>query len=322
MAGVHYVHRLDHNVPAHTKRSEIASWSRTASDVGIATLDGQLAASGVSLVSDELLSLLPPPQARRLLGALAAGGHGGLDAVFVFRRWSARLPSTWAQRVRDGASLGFEAWMAETRRRGAQPYGDALMWSRWANWLSAAGGRRSIHIIPYDAVIAAGQDLFALFLQGVCGLDAAQSAALPPGPNKNESPTEMALEILRALNLTAQQAGVKLSLGQRTRFLNGLARRGHQPYAQLLPPYAREIHLDDASEDFAALRDAIAPWQDRVMAIAAGHAPPPMLLPGTRRVQVFDPAWISLPRAQAALSRSLANLQAAAARRLAAKARA
>lgn len=320
--GVHYAHRLDATRPAHTLRSELASWLPQADDAALATLGGARSPDGVTLVSDEALSQLSAADTARLLRVLCDAAAGPVEAVFVFRRWSGRLVSTWAQRLREGSGQTFEAWLQETRERRAQPYSDVALWERWAQGLRPMGGRQALHILAYDPIMASGADMFPLFLQRLCGVPADAAAALPPGPNLNTSPPDLALEALRGLNAAAAAAGQSVALDDRRRWLRRLEGRGFEPFASFLPRFGRDLVLDDMDDALAEQRDALPAWQDRVVPLADDAPPPAMLLPGTRVVRVFDPAWMELPRGRGLLARALETIATWQARRAAARAQA
>lgn len=296
---VHYMLQMAPDAPANTKRSELGNWLRHCAAEELAALGRGIPRNKRVVISDEMLADLRPPRVKLLAECWP---RRQVDAVFYFRRWSDRLPSYWVQRVKEGEGRSFAEWLAQTTAdRMLRRWSDDWIWSAWR----VLGGASRLRILSYDGIRAAGRDLYEDFLQTCLGVADAKVEMERP---RNVSPPPVEVELIRAMAKLAQAQGTRFTLrnANARAWIKRKRKAGYEPFLAQMTPMRGSIVLDDAADQFAAEREAVASWRRHYVLPQGGD----MLLPGRREVQVYDPRWAEAPEVSRLLEADLKTVLA------------
>ncbi len=165
--------------------------------------------AGIVLISAEDLCNLDKA-GLDTLKALTAGNR--VDIVFVFRRWSALIPSIWQESIKQGNTATLTHFLL--------PHVMKPHMSRLLNLdlrlapIVAAFGQDFVHLVGYHQVRDREIDLFGHFARNFLGWPD------PPAANRtmNASMTAVDTELIRALSALNQQQGGSRSAELRGRF--------------------------------------------------------------------------------------------------------
>lgn len=209
------------------------------------------------LLSSEAFSAWPAGRFAALRQSL---GVIEIELVHVLRDPLDRLVSYWAEEVKQGRCDSLPERLA---RELAVPQRSPLLnplpgLRRWAR----EPGLR-LHLVPYDALIGRGADLFAHVTDKVLGVGGLTGAA---PPSNRRLPLELT-EFLRLMTLSTGQSGPGLRLAfmaattphERTRIVDLVAREAASAKRQLhlpdLPPFVHHIDARLRNEFGGCLTD-------------------------------------------------------------------
>lgn len=153
------------------------------------------------LVSHESAASASAPMARKFVDQL---GDGRAHVVITLRSPAAMLPSRWVERLKSGASVTFEDWLARVYGRTRPPIPERLartldlagLVERWAD----AAGPENVTVIIADE---ADKNLLTDAFEDLLGLPARTlTGVVADGADANRSMSLPEAELFRRLNAT------------------------------------------------------------------------------------------------------------------------
>jgi hypothetical protein len=191
-----------------------------------------ISAEGISGLHIEQLQLL-----RKLLGDSA------FQIVYYVRAWPELMMSAWNEIVVHGGRMALPEFLARNLH---SPYASQYM--NLQNGLSrfeTVFGMTSIKLVSYNAVLEAGLDLYAHFVQEFLG---AAGLSLSPKEIANPSFLPAEAELVRALNCLHQDAGgaVNAQMAQSYRFRPKEVDAG--PILDVLNSHLIEFEIDSGAK--------------------------------------------------------------------------
>ena len=193
------------------QRLERGQFGELAAELGSAVAPG-IYATGIHtvLISSENLSILERPAVQ---GLREITGGAAVEFVFYLRRWSDLLPSSFQERVKQGAARPLPDYALAHLKN---PFASRLLnWELKTAPFRQVFGEESVRFVCYSVLRERDQDIFRHFARTFLGWDEA-----PPGASKpvNESRSAVEIELLRALNVMRARKGMPENSALRDRF--------------------------------------------------------------------------------------------------------
>jgi hypothetical protein len=298
-------HGIAYHLPPLTQAVEAGGPRPHFSDIGVLLAHGgfERFAGELALVrenrmetlviSTEYLSKLRVDQIKPL-AALLTGDQ--VEIYAYCRRWSDRLPSAWWQRVSTGYGVPFPEWLERTLAEATQNWlvNESLLWQRWARIF----GRERIHILSYDVLVEAGQDLADDFIFERLRYD---GRALGP-PKRREAhvrPVPLEVEVVRNLYRAADAQRFNLTSRIKHRMLEKLREDDMEPFRGMAGGKLLSVTIDDNDPVFAPSLAAMQGWSDRLV---TANISPAFMRPQAKATKVVPPEALAGPEAQAAFA--------------------
>jgi hypothetical protein len=253
-----------------------------------------------AIISSELLAHLRADQLRPLRAAI-----GGAPAVVVAycRRWSARLPSLWAQRQKGRAGPPFPDWClgAMVHAQTTEFVNEAVMWRKWADLF----GPDSLRIVSHDVLMHAKADIVDDFLASFVGWRG-QIAPELRAERLNTRWSPLMTEVARALAEMARLRGEQFLLSRRGELLSARRGEGMDAFRTMLAPAAATWRINDETPILAACAAQMAAFSGAVVPRAGDCR---LMIPGVAVHRYYLAGWTMLPGAMALLEDLYAQLE-------------
>ncbi len=237
------------------------------------------------LISSENLSVLELPAVQGL-GQVLAGS--AVEFVFYLRRWSDLLPSSFQERVKQGAPRPLPDFALTHLKN---PFSSRLLnWELKTAPFREVFGEASIRTVCYSVLRDREQDIFRHFARSFLGWDDAPTVVRTP-VNESRSATE--IELLRALNAMSARRGLPENSALRDRF--DLMQRSFDLDAiyAAIENYRETLIFRDDWEPLATLHERLA---ERFRTnLVPPHPPAKLFRPKRKDLSFFAADYLAEP---------------------------
>ena len=256
-----------------------------------------------AIISDETLSHLSAAQVAPLQAMVAELADGDpVQVVSYCRRWSARLPSLWAELVKHGQSRSFAEWLAHllTMTETSPIIDESINWAIWSDWF----GADALRLVSYDVMMDQRADIAVDFLDQFAGWRGEISPRAARAANQRLSAAE--LEFLRMMNAMAVAQKQTIPERARLRLLREMGLAGDTRFAGLGAPGGAVTPLVDAAPVFDSARGRMAAFAARALVPRGGDTR--LMIDGASRQDSPDPVLFGDPVLGAVLREGYARL--------------
>jgi hypothetical protein len=219
------------------------------------------------LISAEQLSFLTQPQLTLLRDVI---GVSDIDVVYVCRRWSDRIPSTWFQSLYRGDAHTLPEYYVKFLN--GLDERENVDYSRSWDMLASVFGREHLHIFPYSTIRDQGEDIFEKFCTDILKLG---KVPKPPrlGAELWASFGKEETELLRALNdMHIAQHGVR-DVMVYWKYKRARKRSDFSRVTEAMGPFMTTMTLDDEATHLEPFFARMSNFADRVVGGGASVSP-------------------------------------------------
>ena len=237
------------------------------------------------LISSEDLSVLELPAVQGLRDVIAGSA---VEFVFYLRRWSDLLPSSFQERVKQGASRPLPDYALAHLKN---PFTSRLLnWELKTAPFREVFGEASLRTVCYSVLRDREQDLFKHFARTFLGWD---DAPVGVAAAINESRNAPEVELLRALNAMSARRGLPENSAVRDRF--DLARGSFDldPIYAAIENYRDTLIFRDDWEPLAILHERL--FESFRATLVAPHPPAKLFRPKRRDLPFYAADYLAEP---------------------------
>ena len=237
------------------------------------------------LISSENLSILDLPAVQGLRDVVAGSA---VEFVFYLRRWSDLLPSSFQERVKQGAPRPLPDYALAHLKN---PFASRLLnWELKTAPFREVFGEASIRTVCYSVLRDREQDIFRHFARSFLGWDDAPASIVAA---VNESRGVAEIELLRALNAMAARRGLPENSTLRDRFDVMRPSFNLEPIYAALENYRDTLIFRDEWEPLATLHERLV---ERFRpSLVAPHPPAKLFRPKRRDLSFFAADYLAEP---------------------------